>query len=339
MGDVAAASIQWGGFAVARAASAPDEGPLADDGLSGQIQLGIDWFASPRLSAHLHLVGRDDSDSVRGNAGIVEAYLEGNFSPAGDRLRVRAGAMFLPTSKENIDALWENAYTITSSALNTWLGEELRPIGVDASYYARGGLTAGVTLFRGNDTFGALPPVRGWRIGDRWTLLGEWVPVDPIYSTSVSAETDDTIGWSARGGWRGERVSLQLTRIDNRSDALEHGALFNWRTRFDIAAFEYSGENWSVAAESGWGPTVIIVHGNAFTSELRASYVTVSRRFPSGRISVRAEEFDDGDASEEALTLSAFWTPRGAWRPGLELSTAGGRERILLEMRYSFAGR
>lgn len=330
------ADLQASGFVSLRAASAPDEGPLAYEELAADLQLGLDWFVTPRYLAHVHLLARGDEKGRRGKVGLAEAWVEGNFTPRGDRLRIRAGAFFLPTSRENVDALWENPYTITSSALNSWLGEELRPVGVDAAYYRRGsGLFGGATVYRGNDTLGALPPVRGWQMHDRWTLLGEWVKVDEEAFTSVSAETDGRLGWSARGGWRSDRFYLQLTRFDNRSDALEYGELYNWRTRFDIAAIEYRTPVWTFAAESGWGPTTIIVDSIPFTSDLRASYLLISRRWERARVSVRADEFDDGEEEGTALTLAAFVTPPGAWTAGIELTSSEGDTRVLFDLRYS----
>ena len=332
-----ASSLQWSGFALARATAVSGE-LFDDEGVSAQVQLGIDWLASPRFNAHLHLIGRDDDESKRGNLGIAEAWVEGIFTPAEtDRLRLRAGAMFLPGSRENVDALWESPYTMTSSALNSWMGEEFRPIGIDATYMRRG-FMAGGTVYRGNDTFGALPPVRGWKLHDRWTLLGQWVPVDDEYFTSVSAETDGRLGWSARGGWSGERFLVQLTRIDNRSDALEYGHLFNWRTWFNIAALELNSGDWTVASEYGWGPTIIIVDGQTFESDLLAAYVLVSRRFDAGRISARGEMFGIDGEDDTALTVAWLFSPRGPVRAGFEVTTSGGDHRVLAEVRYSFSG-
>jgi hypothetical protein len=335
----AQSNVQWGGFALFRAAAAPDDGPLAIDSLESQLHLGIDWTPLPSITTHVHLVGRtSDDDSKRGKAGVVEAYAEGNLHPNGDRLRVRAGALFLPTSRENVDALWETAYTLTPSALNTWFGEEFRPVGVDATY-SHQALFAGATVFRGNDTFGALPPVRGWRLRDYWAVLGEHIRVDDEYFTSVSAETDGRIGWSARAGFNGEHLLVQATHIDNRSDALEYGELANWYTKFDIVAAEWSDDRWTVAAEGGWGPTVIIVHGNAYSSDLRASYLLASRRFDRFRFTVRGDEFSDGDKTAQAITGALLWTPRGPWRVGCEASASEGDHRMMLDVRYSFNGR
>ena len=333
-----AGELQWSGFALLRAASADDTGPLQHEDLSAQLQLGLEYWATPMLGAHLHLLGRSDTDGRRAAAGVVEAYAEANFHPAGDRVRLRGGAFFLPTSRENVDALWENPYAITSSALNSWFGEELRPIGVDASYF-RGRAFAGATLFRGNDTLGALPPARGWTLDDHWTLLGEWVPVDGTDFTSVSAETDGRLGWSARAGWNGDPLFVQLTHFDNRSDGLDYGELFNWGTRFDIAGAEYTRGDWTVAAEYGWGPTFLIVEGERFTDEIDAGYALVSRRFSRSRATVRVDRFGVGGVRENAVTVAYFWTGIPRLRVGAEVSTADGSQRVLLEVRYQFSGR
>ena len=329
--------LQWSGFAFLRGASAAS-GPLEHERLAAQLQLGLDWSVSPMFGAHLHLLARSDDDSRRGTAGIAEGYLEFNLHRPRQRLRVRGGAFFLPTSRENVDALWENPYAITSSALNSWLGEELRPIGIDASYF-RGRGFVGATLFRGNDTLGALPAVRGWTLDDHWTLLGEWIPVDEADFTSVSAENDGRLGWSARGGWSGENLFVQVTHFDNRSDGLDYGPLFNWGTRFSIASAEYTRDDWTVAAETGWGPTFLVVQGNTFTNDLRASHLLVSRRWGRARGTVRVEAFSVDEHDDRALTVAYFFTPLPRLRVGAELTAAEGTNRALVELRYHFAGR
>ena len=328
-------ALRWSGFALLRGSSGVDSGPLASERLSSQIQLGIDWSASPTLGAHLHLLARNDEGTRRGIAGVPEAYLEVNLHPGNDRVRIRGGAFFLPTSRENVDALWENPYAISSSALNSWLGEELRPIGVDVSWFRQRAF-AGATVFRGNDTLGALPPVRGWTLDDHWTLLGEWVPVDPEYFTSVSAETDGRLGWSARGGWNGDRLFVQATHIDNRSDGLEYGHLFNWGTRFDIVSAESTIGDWTFAAEYGWGPTFLVVEGMRFTNQIDAAYALASRHSPRMRGTIRVETFRVDDERDYALTLAWLWTVIHKTRLGVEVTKSEQSNRVLVEVRYAF---
>ena len=336
-----AGAIDWSGFALIRAATANEAVPLEDDQLSTQVQLGLDWHPSLMLGGHVHLLARNDADgSRRGRVGIVEAWLDQNFVRGKNRVRLMEGAFFLPTSRENIDALWESPFTITSSALNSWFGEEFRPVGVDAAYTRRqvlgGAVTAGVTLFAGNDTFGALPVDRGWALTDRWTLLGEHLRVDDDYFTSISAETDHRLGWAARGRWNNDRATVQLTHIDNRSDALEHGELLNWATRFDVAGADLTLGDWTFAAESGWGVTSVIFDAISYPTDIRASYILVSRRFANARATLRAEAFQNGAEHDHAVTAAFFWSPRGKIRAGLEAIAAGSDRRIAAEVRYHF---
>ncbi|MCU1230314.1 MAG: hypothetical protein JWO97_3198 [Acidobacteria bacterium] len=333
-------SLQWSGFALLRGGNSNVALPLDDNAVTAQVQLGIDWRPSLILGAHLHLLARNDDDgSRRGRAGIVEAYLEQNLVRGEHRFHFLEGAFFLPSSRENVDALWESPYTITPSALNSWLGEEFRPIGIDASYTLRHQWSAGVTVYRGNDTFGALPPERGWALHDRWTVLGEHVPVDSEYFTSVSAETDGTLGWAGRARWNNDHGTVQLTHIDNRSDALDHGELLNWNTQFDIAGGDYTIGDWTAAAEYGWGVTRVTFGGVTYPTDISAGYVLVSRRIDDWRVSVRGDEFSRDDERRHAVTAAVFWSPRGKLRAGVEAIVAGDERRVAAELRYSFAGR
>lgn len=329
----AAGTLQWSGFALFRGTDAPDGLPLRSDSVSAQAQLGIDWRPSVFFGAHVHLLARTEGDGAkRGHAGVVEAYLQQKF----DHLRFMEGAFFLPTSRENVDELWESPYSITPSALNSWMGEELRPIGVDASYTLHG-FQGGATVFRGNDTFGALPAARGWDLRDHWTTLGEHLPVAEGYSTSVSAETDDAAGWSARGRWNNDHATIQLTHVDNRSDAMEHGDLLNWETRFDLAGADYTVNDWTVAAESGWGKTSVIFFGTTYPTDIRASYALVSRRFDRARATLRVESFQSGAVHQHAVTAAVFWTPLPKLRAGFEATKAGADRRVIAELRYRFS--
>lgn len=346
-------ALQWSGFTLLRAAAHDSEppaedvfvgdAPLDDDTVSAQVQVGVDWLPSPRFGAHAHLLARSESDdSRRGRVGIVQAYLDQTFERGPHRLRLMEGAFFLPTSRENVDALWETPYTITSSALNSWIGEEFRPVGVDAAYTlrhaSRGSFGAAFTAFIGNDTLGSLPAVRGWSLRDHWALLGEHLKVDNEYFTSVSAENDHRLGWAARGKWNNDRATVMLTHFDNRSDALEHDQLFDWYTCFDIVGADYAVGDWTLAAEYGWGVTDIIVeNAGRFRSDLRAGYVLLSRRLANGRATLRADGFGVDDDDQHALTAAYFWSPRGKLRAGVEAILAGEERKISVELRYHFA--
>jgi hypothetical protein len=330
-------SLTYSGFALLRPQT-PAPFLFDDDSVSVQAQLGIDWQPWPGFRAHVHLLARNEGDRARrGRVGIVQSFAEKNFSIPDGRLRVMAGAFFLPTSRENVDNLWETPYTISSSALNTWLGEEFRPVGVDLTYLRRskraGTFTGGATLFAGNDTFGALPIDRGWAIHDQWTVLGEHVPSRQNIYTSVSAETDGRLGWSGRVKWNTDRAVIQYTRIDNRADALRYGELFNWATRYNIIGAEYSWREWTAAGESGWGSTAIQGRRRR-TYDIDSSYVLLSRRIAKFRASIRADEFKARAARNHAFTAALFWDVHPRLRTGIEGISSKGQKRLALEFRY-----
>ena len=336
----AADSLQWGGFALLRASNTPQRLPFDDHAVSAQVQLGIDWDPSIHYGGHVHFMARNDDDGGRhARFGVVEAYLEQKYFPGEDKIRIMEGAFFLPTSRENVDALWESPYTITPSALNSWMGEEFRPIGIDAAYTWRHAITIGGTAFTGNDTFGALPAGRGWMLRDHWAVLGEHLPAGFGNYSSVSAETDHRLGWSGRARWSNDYALVQLTHIDNRGDALQHGELYNWETRFDIASASLTWNDWNVAAEDGWGPTTINVFGTNYTDDLVAKYLLVSRRLGRHRISIRGDGFQAGESHRHAMTVAWFWSPPGPFRTGVEVMTSGGDHKVSAEVRYTFAGR
>src|SRR5262249_47676589 len=122
-------------------------------------QIGAEWTPTTWLTAHAQVLARHEPSGTRGKRfGVVEAYAELHS----DRWRFRAGEFFLPTSRENTDPLWTSPYTITWSAINTWMGQEIRPIGADLQFSPNLYATLGATAFRGNDTMGGLPAARGW---------------------------------------------------------------------------------------------------------------------------------------------------------------------------------
>jgi hypothetical protein len=101
----------------------------------GDAHLGLDWSPSEVLLVWLHGTARTEPGAARGwRTGLVEAFVQyrPELTPA-VALRARAGLMFPPTSRENVDPLWQSPYTLTLSAVNTWLGEEVRLGGLDVA--------------------------------------------------------------------------------------------------------------------------------------------------------------------------------------------------------------
>src|SRR5262249_25171662 len=146
---------------------------------SATAQLGADWRPTSWLTAHAQLLGRAQPSGSRGKrAGVVEAFVDLH----NDQWRVRAGQFFLGTSRENTDPLWTSRYAQTFSALNTSIGQELRPVGVDVQWSPGFYGSVGATAFRNNDTMGAQLAWRGWSLGNRLSVYDEALPLPPLTS-------------------------------------------------------------------------------------------------------------------------------------------------------------
>lgn len=128
----------------------------------GEAHVGLDWSPAAILLLRLHGTARTEPDAAGGSrAGLAEVFVQARpeLSPS-LALRVRAGLMFLPTSRENVDPLWQSPYTLTFSTLNAWIGEEVRPAGLDlAAQIGKAGesrIELGAMAFGGADAAGTL---------------------------------------------------------------------------------------------------------------------------------------------------------------------------------------
>src|SRR5580658_5976227 len=80
----------------------------------------------------LHAVIDDYGDHDRNPVDLSEFYLDVRPFPTNAvRWRMRIGAFIMPISLENRGIGWTDVYSITPSAVNTWLGEEFRTIGAE----------------------------------------------------------------------------------------------------------------------------------------------------------------------------------------------------------------
>jgi hypothetical protein len=303
-------------------------------------EAGVDWNPTPYVSAHLHGLVRAEPDSFRGRrAGLVAGYVELHNTSESDRVRVRAGQFFLPTSRENTGDLWSSPYTVNFSAINTWMGQEVRPIGLDLEYrHTTAGFnsfTIGATAFGGNDTMGTLLAWRGWSIGNRLPVFDELVPLPPLWSlpvfipdqnregtTPFRSDMDDRIGWSARARFNyTDRAVVQLTHLDNRGDYDLYGDEYSWKTKFTHLALEVGHpETTVVAAEvlhgyTGMGTYLDFLPGRPVIAEFNSAYVLVSKKRASHRFSGRVDWFDlhnedlssGEDPTEDGYALTATW--------------------------------
>jgi hypothetical protein len=342
------------------------------DELFGTAQLGVDWTPNEHFDLHVSGVGRRDALGM--DAGIVEAYVDGRVSFGLDELQVRAGQSFLPTSRENKDELWTSPYTVSFSALNSWIGEEVRPLGVDLQYRhitSRGhALTTAATAFLGNDSMGALLAWRGWAIGNRLSTYGEVLPLPPLSTLDTwfplqrkdgtkpfGSDLDGRPGYSARVRYSvPQRGNVLYTYVDNRGDRELHRGEYAWATKFHLLGAEIGNPDRVVVAGEYMHGSTTMGRGPAFVdADFFAAYVLVSGKSGRNRVTARYElfnteeqDFSPAEINEEngrAWTLTWMFDVAAAVRVAAELTQVVGdrantpdpdARSVTLEARYRF---
>jgi hypothetical protein len=273
----------------------------------GVAQIGAQWAPVSWLDLHAAGVARRDQPGARGKrAGLVEAYV----SLHSEHFELRAGQFFLGTSRENTDPLWTSPYTINFSPLNTWIGEEVRPVGVDLAWRPNFYVTAAATAFRDNDTMGALLAWRGWTVGNRLTVYNEVLPLPPLFSLPANfadqrkdgtvpfeRDLDGRTGISARLRLQlPERAMMQLTRVDNRGDREEYRGEYSWQTHFNIAAAQIGlSSPATIATEYCWGSTGMGTLPNFVQADFATWYILTSYKRGNDRYSLRFDTFSTKD--------------------------------------------
>lgn len=272
---------------------------------------------------------------------------------------VKAGAFFPTLSLENDDLGWASPYTLTPSAINSWVGDELRTIGGEATLRWQspvGAISAIGALLCCNDEAGILMADRGWSLADRPTGLFERVRLPdatlalfrraPGARTGMFDEIDGDAGWYAGLSWQVPDVGkLTVLRYDNRADpAAVSSRDTSWETKF-----------WSFGARTNLGPLVLIAQQMSGYTAVATSRGLSETKFQSGfllasydlddwRFSAREDVFqtrhvaaaphplsEDGDAT----TLAVSWT--GLERVRLTGEVIALHNRRLEYLRAGFA--
>jgi hypothetical protein len=199
-----------------------------DDGLQlGRARLALTQSIGDLWSAHVDASMYDDKD--RSPVGLTEAYLLFRPYPfAGYRLRLKAGAFYPPISLENRAPGWDSPYTLSYSAINSWLATEVRPLGLEGTLDWLGsrsghdfdvGTTAGV--FGWSQGTGVVLTNNGFSLTDRQTALFGRVGqpgANPLGGAEPFLQFDHRAGFYAGMELRYlDRVVFRALRYDNRA--------------------------------------------------------------------------------------------------------------------------
>jgi len=159
--------------------SGPDEESrlqMAEASMVVTSQFGWSW------SGDLHL--KYDPEQEKSSIDMVEGFLRYKSLP-GSRIlfKGKLGAFFPPVSLENHGLAWTSPYSITPSAINSWVGEEVKTIGGELVVQKKGediDIKVLGAIFMANDPAGSLLAWRGWTLHDRKATVFDRMALPPL---------------------------------------------------------------------------------------------------------------------------------------------------------------
>lgn len=369
-----------------RVVTTPDSSSFFDSGL-GKTRYGHEPRAVEASLAQAAFLGRFDARpdlTVRVQANLdtehdfkrrldlVEAFVR--YAPAiGDAvsLDVRAGLFFPTLSLENTDPAWLSPYTTSFSAINSWVGEEVKNLGVEAGPSFRiedAQLRFFGAVTRSNDPAGTLLAWRGFALHDRVSGLADRLPLAAIGSINRSGlfpdqpqyvqpsrEVDQRWTWSTGASLTHPRYRIKALYQPQTADpGAFDGQQYAWRTGY-----------WSAGASRSFGPVEFLGQGldgetrmgissrnrNAVVARFQAAYFLASWTSPVDsrhRTTVRYDVFrvrdrdefaveDPNDESGTAWTFAYSFSPSARHRITAELlhvnSTRTNRRDLGLDPR------
>ena len=261
------------------------------------------------LQGTLAVAAQDEQDQP---VDLIEAYATWRPVPTGaTRWSVRAGMFWPPVSLEHDGPAWQVSDMITPSAINSWIGEEVKVVGVEASAahpLGGGRITATLAIFGFNDTAGTLLAFRGWALHDqkagafsRQTLppLNAFMESSQPRWTTPTLEIDGRPGFYGRLSWQlAAPVVLEAFYYSNRGDpeAITANLQWGWDTRFlNLGARVDLGDNTRLLAQALTGTTEMGIEENGHywvETRFRAAYLRLTHRIGRIALSGRVDLFD-----------------------------------------------
>lgn len=248
-------------------------------------------------------------------AGLSEAFL--SFKPLSDnrvKFSARAGLMWPPISLEHSGPEWAVTDTITPSAIHSWVGEEVKVLGLEATgRIALGEHTVSATIagFDLNDTAGTLLAFRGWAMHDRKALAFRKQPLPPLAGVLDGKHPDFSHpvididggflrrpGYYAKAVWQSpEETQLEVLHYDNNANpaATNSDVEYGWRTKFSVIGLTArSVPGWVLRAQALSGRTRMGAKtGGLFVvdTKFRSMFAMLTRQYARGSATVRLDLF------------------------------------------------
>jgi hypothetical protein len=261
---------------------------------------------------------------------FLETYLRYRpVSTTAWRWSVKAGAFFPPVSLENTELGWTSPWTLTPSAINTWIGEEIRVIGTEGTLEWRSEqrtIAFMASLYGWNDPAGVLVADRGWALHDQVTGLIDRPrepdaiayathQAEPLYTYEV-LEIDNKPGWYAAGSWDETGLGkLNLIYYNNEADPHAVRKQIAWHTDFWNVGVSTQIGNVTLLAQALTGETLIVPSASFFSDTVfQSAYLLAGWNISENwRVAARADvfstdekqPFSSGSLSEHGNALTA----------------------------------
>lgn len=287
-------------------------------------------------------------DGVGTAVDFTEAYLEWRPVPRSpNRYRLKVGGFYPRISLENVGRGWSNPYLQNSSAINTWVAEELRAFGAELSWNRRPSSLGGshefginAAVFWGNDPAGSLLAWKGWSVHDRQSRFSDKLPLPPLPQIEPGMmfeaqdpyvepfrEIDDAAGYYVNLEWRfANKVLVRAMHYDNRADPTSIiSGQYGWKTVFEhvgiqatlpgdigVLAQWMSGTT-QMGPNMGGGVHPVDVEYDSY-------YLLLTRSWGRHRVSARYDNFgmDQNDSTPEDNNPESGH----AWNVGYQYATS-----------------
>jgi hypothetical protein len=318
----------------------------SNDGANLSVaQAGVEFTTDWQSGLTARLVANAYSDETETILGITEAFLKYRSIPnnAGYRWQIKAGIFYPEISLENNAYAWASKNTINSSAINTWIGEEIRLLGSELALTRLGkfnqsayDITLAASAFVNNDTAGTLLSWHGWNIGNRQTLWADSRPIPNFFArrpgndldqqaprSQPFIEMDNKVGIHLRSQIKFvQKGEIALGYYDNLATPyiVENGQ-YVWRTRFSHLGFKWQLTNsLELSGQYLNGDTLMqsTSRVDVVNNDYTAAYLALSKKIKKHRLTVRLEEFSvtdndqtlGDDNSEYGQSATANYTYR-----------------------------
>jgi hypothetical protein len=308
-----ALDVQFEGYADIRLIAPPAQDGYLDGGL-GKLRFGADDsdLKPGDLVAELRAAEGDVflQADARANADygpavdLLDAFV--GYAPPPDtqwQWSVRAGAFFPPLSLENEQVGWSSFWTVTPSAIDSWIGAELRTVGAEGTleWHSSGNdVTLIGALFADNDSAGVLIAERGWNFDDRVTGLFETSRLPdavaiashraPPLKIALFDEIDGTPGYYLDLSYeRDGKTGFEIMRYDNRADPTLRRS---WRTDFWDIGFRQQIGIVTILSQAMSGSTLIRPSVTSFTAtDFKSAYLLAGLDLDRWWFAARADVF------------------------------------------------